>query len=318
MKRYATKILKRTLWLLLFLFIVANVVAAMHAYKFTHFSTGGERPKSFNLTTAEKLRLLFTGVDNPRPANVYKPLHQYTTVNIQSNVNLECWYMPAVKSPKGTVLLFHGYTSCKALLLDRAQVYIQGGYNCLLVDFMGSGGSGGNSTTVGFKEAQEVADCYRYIQQKGEKNIFLYGSSMGAVAIMKAINDGQVSPAGVIIDCPFATMKETVGIRFTTLGVPQFPMANLLMFWGGLENGFNASAHNPVDYAKNVHCPTLLQYGGKDERVGRNEIDRIYKNLAGHKQLAVYTKAGHDNFLLNYRKEWSKATVSFLDKNRAK
>lgn len=29
-------------------------------------------------------------------------------------------------------------------------------------------------------------------------------------------------------------------------------MANLLVFWGGVQNDFNAFKHNPTDYAKNI------------------------------------------------------------------
>ena len=165
---------------------------------------------------------------------------------------------------------------------------------------MGSGTSGGNTTTIGYKESQEVKDGYEFIKAKGEANIFLYGSSMGAVAIMKSISDDHITPRAIIIECPFATMYETVAIRFKNVGIPTFPMAHLLMFWGGAENGFWAYGHNPVEYAKGIHCPVLLQYGEKDERVARNETDRIFANLHQSKQLITYPLAGHDDYHRQY------------------
>jgi pimeloyl-ACP methyl ester carboxylesterase len=239
----------------------------------------------------------------------------YEVVHIKSHVDLEGWLMPAEGIAKGTVILFHGYTSCKSMILPRAYPLLRAGYNCLLVDFMGSGGSGGNGTTIGYREAMEVADCYRFIEAKNEQKIYMLGSSMGAVAIMKALNDYKLGPKGVISECPFATMQETVEARFKMLHVPSFPMAGLLVFWGGVENGFWPYGHNPVDYAKNIKCPVLLQYGVHDDRVTRGEIDRIYYNLPGTAQLAIYPKAGHDDYMAKSPEEWTKNVTGFLEAN---
>jgi alpha-beta hydrolase superfamily lysophospholipase len=92
------------------------------------------------------------------------------------------------------------------------------------------------------------------------------GTSMGAAAILKYLDDGGTQPAGIIIECPYGTMYETVCARFKMVGAPTFPMAAFLVFWGGLENGFWAFGHNPATYARSVQCPALLIYGGKDDR----------------------------------------------------
>lgn len=297
---------------LFIIFILLNVIAAFHAYKFTHFSASGTKLENINLTFFEKAKLLFTGVDIPRPQNTKIPNRNYTTVNIQSNVKIECWLLP-VDKPLGTVILFHGYTSNKSELIDRAEVFLQNGYNCLLVDFMGSGGSGGNQTTIGFMEAVEVKDCFEYVKNSGEKNIYLLGSSLGAVAIMKAIKEYNIKPASIIVECPFGTMYETVVARFNMLHVPPVPMAGMLLFWGGIENGFLGFSHNPKEYAKSINCPVLLQWGLHDDRVSKKEIDDIYANLNCKKQMIIYTNSGHDNYLKTSRDEWNKNVITFVN-----
>jgi len=304
--------IKRLTRVLLTLFILLNVVAAIHAYKFTHFSSAGART-SMQLTSAQKLSFLFSGVNNPRPVDNKLPARAYQTIKINSNVTLDCWYMPADSAAKETVIIFHGYTASKSGLLERASVLLQNGYNCLLVDFMGSGGSGGNGTTIGYKEAEEVKSAYDYVQTQDKGNIFLCGTSMGAVAIMKAIKDYKLQPKGIILECPFGTMYETVCARFRMVHMPTVPSAGMLVFWGGVENGFWGFSHNPVDYARSINCPTLLQYGEKDDRVTRKEIDEIYANIPTPKKLATYPLAGHDNFLAIYKNEWSKNIVDFLN-----
>jgi uncharacterized protein len=305
---------KRIVRILVVVLLAVNGVAAMHAYKFTHYDSAKSRTQKDSLTTLQKVKILLTGIDNPRPENNRLPAHPYETVYIKSNVMLECWYVPHTAGVyKGTVILFHGYTGNKSGLLDRAEVLLQQGYNCLLADFMGSGGSGGNVTTIGFKEAEEVKDCYTYLKNKGEKKLFLLGTSMGAVAIMKAIDEYGIAPTAVVIECPFGTMYETVCARFRMMHVPTIPMAPVLLFWGGFENGFGGFSHRPVQYAKSIKCPTLLQYGAHDDRVTMQETERIYANLSAPKKLVVYTDAGHDDFLKKSRKDWQYNVTTFLD-----
>lgn len=298
--------------------VLLNVIAAIHAWKFTHYSAHGTPNEQLKLDAMTKAKLLFTGVDNPRPNLSCTPKPGTATIHIKSNVDLDCWMLKTNFKPKGTVILFHGYTANKCKLLPRAQPLLDSGYNCMLVDFMGSGGSGGNSTSIGYHEAKEVTNCYKYLQQQGEQRIFLLGSSMGAVAIMKAINDDNIHPAGVILECPFATMYETVCIRFKMMHVPTLPMAPLLVFWGGVENGFWGFGHNPVAYASAIKCPVLLQYGAYDDRVARDEINRIKANLPENSKLVVYEQAGHDDYLEKCPTEWKSNVISFLNGSNAR
>jgi uncharacterized protein len=301
------------LWAIFLLFIVMNAIAFLHAYKFTHFDSSAEKTKQArNLSFGKKLQLLFLGVNNPRPENKKTPERPFEAVNLQSNKKVEGWLQKA-DTAKGSVILFHGYGGEKSSMLDKAEVLLGSGYNTFLIDFMGSGGSEGNQTTIGFYEAQQVKTAFEFLQSKGETNIILFGTSMGAVAIMKALNDYSLKATSIILECPFGTMLETVQARFKTMNVPSFPMANLLVFWGGIQNDFNAFKHNPDNYAKNITCPTLLLSGEKDEKVSMNEINRIFKNLAGKKQLITYPLAGHENYLVKYKEQWTNDISMFLN-----
>ena len=306
------RIWKKIFWTFLIVFLLLNCITYLHAYRFTHFSDPSEPRTSEHISTIQKIKTLFTGIKNPRPENKTQPQVPYQTIKIKSNKLLDCWYIKA-DSAKGTILLFHGYGGEKSSMLDKATELLAMQYNVLLVDFMGSGASEGNSTSIGFKEAKEVKDCFEYVQKQGEKNIHLFGTSMGAVAIMKAISDYNIRPSSILLECPFGTMYKTVCARFKIVKVPTFPMAGMLMFWGGAQNGFWAFSHNPEDYAKNISSPTLLLFGEKDNRVSRQEIDTIYHNLKGSKQLVTYRLAGHENYLLKYKEKWVADVSHFLE-----
>ena len=293
-----------------------NVVAIFHAYQFTHFSQGRiiktNSPKKLNI--GQKISTLIFGVSNPRPKNEHIPPNTFQAITLQSNKEIACWNIE-VKKSKGTVILFHGFSGEKSSLLGQSAVFNELGYSTFLVDFMGSGGSEGKQTTIGFFEAEQVTTAFEYIQKKGVKTTYLYGSSMGAVAIMKAMKDDFIKPHGLILECPFGTMLQTVSARFKNMGVPAFPMANLLVFWGGIQNGFWAFGHNPTEYARQIASPVLLLHGAKDDKVSQSEIHEIFQGLKGEKELVIYDKAGHESYLNSHRLQWVSDVKSFLHRH---
>lgn len=302
----------RIIWILTVAFVFINTIAFFHAYKFTHYAVEkADKTKSpEQLTTVGKIEAILFGVGNPKPVNESFPVQEYETITLQTEEKIEGWYVRAADA-RGTVILFHGYSAEKSSMLDKADEFNKLGFNTLIIDFRGCGGSDGNITTIGFNEARDVKAAFDYISGKGETEIFLMGTSMGAVAILKAIADYDPALSGIIIECPFGSMYQTVCSRFNLMNFPSFPMAGLLVFWGGIQNNFWAFGHQPVEYAKSVTCPVLLLYGEQDKNVSRKEIDEIFLNLNGKKTLKTYKLAGHEDYLLKYREEWVEDVRAF-------
>ena len=78
------------------------------------------------------------------------------------------------------------------------------------------------------------------------------------------------------------------------MGLPAFPCAQLLVFWGGMQCGFDGFAHNPVEYARHVACPTLLLQGEQDTRA------RLQDALA------------HESYIEAQPDEWKQSVTDFL------
>jgi len=312
------KIVKRLLWTGIIIFIMMNVIAIFHSYKFTHFADRdiAKTKDPQELSTVQKIGTLIFGIDNPRPVNDNTPSVAYETLFLKGDKKIECWNIK-VPQAKGTVILFHGYGGHKSNMLDKAEVFREQGFNTLLVDFMGSGASEGNQTTIGFYESEQVKTAFSYLTSIGEKNVYLFGTSMGSVAIMKAVSEYTIQPTGIILECPFGSMYKTVSARFRIMNTPTFPMAGLLVFWGGVQNGFWAFGHNPSEYSKQILCPTLLLYGQQDDKVSQAEIDEIFENLGGQKELKIYPNAGHENYLIQYKEKWTDDIGQFITANKS-
>lgn len=289
-----------------------NISACFHASKFTCFTAAGAEKTAnpHQLGWAGKLKAIFLGIDNPRPENHSLPNVPFETVHIQSQKMLEGWLV-RVPDSKGTVALFHGYSGCKSMMLERAGIFNTLGYNTLLIDFAGTGGSEGNETTIGYNEADDVKATYQYLKDLQEPHIILFGTSMGAAAVLRAGAVHGINPSSAILECPFGSMYQTTCARFQQMNVPAFPMAGLLVFWGGALNGFNAFRHNPQDYAASIKFPVLLLYGEKDQEVSPAETQAIFNNLQGRKRLYTFPEAGHENYLERYREEWENAVFSY-------
>ena len=318
-----TKSTKKTLfWTVVGSFLAANVMVYKHAYHFTHVTEGERSLSPESLSFFQKLKILLTGISLPKPQNVLSShtaptVFERETIFISTRNNdykLEGWY-DKVEDSKGTVILFHGYGGCKSSYELEADYFRQVGYSTLLVDFVGHGGSEGKEISLGYYEADDVKATFDYVKDNYKtKNVILYGFSMGAASILRAVSIYDLKANKLILECPFATMKQTVKGRFEVMGVPSNGLTEWLMFWGGLQHGFWAFSHNPERYAKKVVIPTLLMGGKKDARVKSWEINKIYKNLATpkDKKELVWIGAGHESYVVAEPKVWKQAISDFL------
>lgn len=306
---------RKLLYLLLFGFILANVVAYNHAYKFSHFDTeaNAKTVKPEALSLPAKLKVLFTGISNPKPKN--EPLDTEPTEKLRipthHGYSLDAWLL-SVDSAKGTVLLFHGYTAKKSDMIEEALAFNQLGYDAVVVDFYGSGDSDGDGTTVGYLEPEDVKNVFNYMKTQGRENVILFGASMGAVAVAKAVADHGIKPDALILECPYGKLLTTVKNRFDIMGVPSFGFAELLVFWGGAQNGYWGFSMNCIEFAKRIETPTLIMAGKDDKRANFEEVEAIYQNLQGRKKLRLFEGAGHEPYLDRFPTEWNSEVATFL------
>ncbi len=326
---------KLTLWIaehpaltallcLLILFVVLNWLAYCHARSMTHFvetnrrtrRTEKLRQRGDSLSFGDRLRLAVKGVALERPHETIRPddvdlpyeAHTYRG----GEGRLDAWYIPHPHSA-GLVVLFHGYLACKARLLPEARALHDLGYACFLVDFRGCGDSEGDRTSIGYHEADDVVRTMNYARERWpDEPSIAFGQSMGAAAVLRALSRRSIEPNTVLLECPFDRLSSTVESRFASTGLPSFPAAHLLVFWGGLQHGYNGFGHNPVEYARRATCPTLLMHGLDDVRVSKEQIESIYNNLAGEKSLHFFEGIGHQSYAADRPDEWKECVARFL------
>ena len=312
-------ILRWTLWVILVQIVLINISAAFYAYRLTHFyndpSLRTSQPSGNIFTKTWKL---FTGPKFPKSQINDVPVFIYDTVSLQTEngLTIDAWYSKTDSVAKGTILLFHGITSNKGQLLTEANEFRYLGYNVMLVDFRAHGNSDGSTTTIGIRETEEVKLAYDFVKGKGETKIFLWGISMGAVVIAKALSEYSIYPAAVILELPFSSLQSLLKARARVLGFPQQPFAFLVTGWMGIERGFNGYRYSTDRYAKKISCPALVQYGAKDSYVLKSEIDKVFTAIfSSDKKLVGYENADHESLLQNDPVKWRMEVRNFLGKN---
>ncbi len=317
-RRLAIRTLIALLLLVIAFAVFANVLAWRHAHALMHFTGGnGYKPKLETVRPEDKLGLLFSGVEMPRPAGSQTaadlaPGCVDVQISEADGITLGAWYCSrGTNSP--LVILFHGYTDDKTSQIPEAKRFLKMGASVLLVDFRGSGDSSEDYTTIGYREADDVAAAMKYAQEHFEhRKIILYGHSMGAAAILRAVSAYGIAPDGIIATAVFDTMLNTVRNRFHMLNTPAFPGAEMLVFWGGVQVGFNGFEHNPVDYAKAVKCPILFMHGTDDPKALLSEGQHVFDAIPSQKMFKAFPSIGHQPYAEACPAEWDQAVRDLL------
>lgn len=312
------KIFKGLAFVLITFFVFLNIVVAFHAYKFTHFynKNTASVKKAELMSGWEKTEAMLFGINYTKLPLSNQPAHRfakfYTTTT--DGIILKGWYVPQAAS-KGTIILFHGHGGNRSSILTEANNFYNLGYNVCMVDFRAHGDSEGNVCTIGYNESADVKAAYDYVAAKGEKRIVLWGISLGAATITKAMTDYKdLRPAKIILEMPFASLSDAVKGRLRTMNLPEQPLTALLTFWGAVQQGgFWTFNHNPYEYARNIHIPVLMQWGKDDKRVTKTETFEVFQNLSSaQKKLVIYNHSGHQSLAKNEPEKWNAAIQAFL------
>ncbi len=138
--------------------------------------------------------------------------------------NLNGWYVRANKSTSHCLVLIHGRTSNRLktmkylTLVDSLQ--LDTCYNVFIPDLRNSGKSEPAKTYMGYKFGEDVTASLLMLHQKYQQDtFFLYGFSMGAMAIANAVGRPELSEKEqaegimvekIILDSPLANVKKTL------------------------------------------------------------------------------------------------------------
>jgi len=113
-------------------------------------------------------------------------------------VELKGWWVP-VEGARGTVVLAHGLNRSRIEMVKKLPFLHEHGWNALAFDLRHHGESGGEATTFGAKEKDDVRAAVAFGRGRSPGPVVLWGVSLGgASVVMAAAEDSTV--AGVVCD----------------------------------------------------------------------------------------------------------------------
>lgn len=310
---------RRLAWLLAAALVAVNAAAFMQAGSMTRWAEGDERtdePEA--LGPLERLRVIFTGVSLPRPVDALTPLAfgvEAETVEIPGGHGgsaLAGWYL-AAPDEELVAVLFHGWAASKATLLPHALALQELGASVLLVDFHGSGDSEGTGTSLGIHEADDVVAAVDWVRStRPWAEVLLYGQSMGGAAVLRAVALEGLEPDGIALDSTYGRLLATVKARFHRMGLPATPLAELLVFWGGVRLGASGFEQLPAEFARSVRCPTLVLHAEDDASISTESARELFAALGGWKRFSEYPGSQHGGLMRADPDRWRRDLAELL------
>jgi len=218
------------------------------------------------------------------------------TVSNPRGMDLHCsWYephpdvRPTAKLP--VVVYCHGNSGCRCDGNDSAYTLLMQNITVFVVDFSGSGRSGGEHVSLGWYEKEDLAAVVEYLRATCTvTKIGLWGRSMGAVTcILYGAADPSI--AGMVLDSPFASLT-TLMHELVELHKYSIPSMFVSMAIGLLRRSIKSKANfdieklAPVEHAPSCFIPALFCHATSlpgDAFILPHHSRDIYELYAGEK-----------------------------------
>jgi len=232
----------------------------------------------------------------------------------EDGLMLSGWYVPSDNS--ATVILVHGLGGNREELLDDAGLLVAEGYGVLLFDLRNSGASEGDLTTLGYLEALDVGGALGFVlaQSEGERVGTLGHSMGGATAILAAARYPRIE--AVVAESAYTGVEDNVSESVEALtGLPAFPFAPFVVWFGEREAGVDISRVSPIDVIGTLSPrPILLVHGALDAAISIENAHRLYEAAGEPKELYVLSDAGHGGFPQAQPEEYPRRIIGFFDR----
>ncbi len=213
-------------------------------------------------------------------------------INFQSfdGTRLNGWYIPAKMETNRCLILVHGRTSNRLKTLKYLALIdtldLDTLYNIFIPDLRNSGKSQPSKTYMGYKFGEDVATSILLMDSLYHQNrFFLYGFSMGAMAILNATGrsdlidkyaDKNIIIEKLILDSPLVNVKETLREESKKSNIPGIIFNNVFELYSQEINGFGENMK--ISKLLDTDIPTLILQSRDDETT---RISFLKQELAG-------------------------------------
>ena len=234
------------------------------------------------------------------------------------NLTLRGNFIRAKGNSKISILCLHGYTSNGyAEFSEKAQDYLEKGWNVLLVNHRNHGPSDGKY--VGFATLDRI-DALLWLKEIEKLVpggvIFITGVSMGGATAMQTANlDLPKSVKGIIEDCGFTTCREEFLWRARTVvkKAPAWAMEGIGLYMKVFA-GYGLGDSSSIIACKEAKVPMMFIHGNADQVVPVEMAYQCYEACTTEKELVIVEGCAHARAHYHAREQYMEAVSRFVDK----
>lgn len=230
---------------------------------------------------------------------------------------------PTGLTPKGVVILFHGYRSnARRDFCMQARIIHDAGYHLIVTDQRSHDRSEGKYICYGVKERFDVVTWKNEATKifGADIPIALMGLSMGGATVLMAselISKEDTSLKCIIADCPFSSPKDIVS--YVMKEHNKVPLTDLGLafagFWSRTLAGFTLSAPSAAQIYAKSHLPALIFHGTDDDYVPIHHSKAVADASGGRASLVTVAGAKHAEAIYYDEQKYTESILAFLSEN---
>jgi len=262
----------------------------------------------------------------PRKTGSWSPKDlgfEYEKVEVKTadGLTLRGWLIP--RGSEKTVIVVHGYTSCKWdewYMKPVINILARHDFNVVAFDMRAHGESDGEKTTLGYREVDDIGAIINYLKERGlASRLGIIGYSMGGAITLMSLARYEELKAG-IADSPYIDIMASGKRWINRVGAPlryillaSYP---LIMKLTASRAGASPEKLVMYQYAKSITKPLLIIGGQQDDLVAINEVRKFYEEVKKvNNNVELWeTTSKHVSTIQDYPREYEERIVSFFNR----
>ena len=243
------------------------------------------------------------------------------SITSKHGYSLKGTYILCNNESRNTVILVHDLDGSRWSVMKYADMYLTKGFNVLIYDSRGHGESGGNNSTLGYLEKDDLDSWVDYINSKNKYGIIgVHGEGLGAFTALlhSQMNKENKQVRFYIIDSSFTDVETYLTLKTNKeLGIKNPLLVKPLTFYANMVNLYKSkfilSKVSAINSIKDVSTPMLFIHGKGDFDIPASMTEALYKAKKVNKQLYIANTGAHGRAYSDNVDEYKKKVTAFMD-----
>lgn len=222
--------------------------------------------------------------------------YEEVRLTAEDGVPLLAWLIPR-DDARGTILVCGGNGGNMTEVVETAKTLHGFGFQIMLFDYRGYGGSGGQPSEAGLYRDAEAAWRYLLIERGiPAQQLVIFGRSLGGGVAIELAH--RQPPAALIVESTFTSLA--------AVGQREYPFLPVYLL--------TRNRYESIRKVPHLRCPKLFLHGRDDEIIPLALGQALFAAAAEPKEF-IETPGRHNNSGLEYNHETTRQVGAWLDQH---